>query len=274
MVKGVCGVLAVAQRLGKPTAMFGQGLGPLQDRDLRKCARAGMTKLHMLTLREGVNSPAVAAELGIPQEHITITGDDAIELAHALRPARMGSKMGLNVRTATYAGVATPDLDRLQSAVQRIMGDLAAEPQALPISFHNNEDNLSTGALLDHLEGPELSDLSGPEDIIRLTGQCRVVITGSYHAGVFALAQGIPMVGLAKSSYYRDKFTGLAAAFGEGCACLDMSDRDFPAQLHATALRLHAKAERLRPALLERAEAQIACGQIAYSRLEELLCTT
>ena len=30
----------------------------------------------------------------------------------------------------------------------------------------------------------------------------RLVITGSYHAGVFALAQGVPVLALAKSAYY------------------------------------------------------------------------
>ena len=35
-----------------------------------------------------------------------------------------------------------------------------------------------------------------------------VEVTGSYHAGVFALAQGIPVVGLLQSAYYEQKFIG------------------------------------------------------------------
>ena len=35
MVDGVCGILRLAQRMGKPTAMFGQGLGPLKTPGLR-----------------------------------------------------------------------------------------------------------------------------------------------------------------------------------------------------------------------------------------------
>lgn len=273
MVAGVCGVLAVAQRLGKPTAMLGQGLGPLHDGKLRTLARAGMANLDMITVRESLKSPAVAAGLGIAHDRITVTGDDAVELAHGLRPSRLGTKIGLNVRATDYSAVAASELAQLRVAVNRITHDLTAEPQVLPISLYNNEDVVSTGALLDP-EAFRAPIVRGPEDVIELTGTCRVVITGSYHAAVFALAQGIPVVALLKSSYYRDKFTGLAAPFGVGCVCLDMSERDFPARLHATALRLHGRAEQLRPALLERAEAQIICGQNAYSRLEDLLCTT
>ena len=243
-------MLAVAQRLGKPTAMLGQGLGPLNDGKLRTLARAGMANLDMITVRESLKSPAVAASLGIARDRIAITGDDAVELAHGLRPARIGTKIGLNVRATDYSAVAPSDLQRLRVAVSRITHDLSADPQVLPISLYNDEDVVSTGALLDP-ETFRAPIVRGPEDVIELAGECRVVITGSYHAAVFALAQGIPVVALLKSSYYRDKFTGLAAPFGEGCVCLDMSDRDFPQQLHATTLRLHAGAERLRPALLE-----------------------
>lgn len=271
MVAGVCGVLAVAQRLGKPTAMLGQGLGPLHDGKLRTLARAGMANLELITVRESLKSPAVAAGLGLAHDRITVTGDDAVELAYGLRPARMGTKIGLNVRATDYSAVAPSDLQRLRVAVSRIMTDLAAAPQLLPISLYNHEDVVSTGALLDpETFAPPI--VRGPEDVIELAGECRVVITGSYHAAVFALAQGIPVVALVKSAYYRDKFTGLAGPFGEGCVCLDMSDRDFPEKLHAIALRLHGAAERWRPALLERAEAQIADGRNAYHRLPEMLC--
>jgi colanic acid/amylovoran biosynthesis protein len=272
MVEGVCGVLAVAQRLGKPTAMFGQGLGPLRDPRLRKLARAGMAGLQLITLREDLKSPSVATELGIPKRHVEITGDDAIELAHDLRSTHRGTKLGLNIRAANYSAVAPSDLHPLRAVIKRIASDLGAEPQVLPISFFNKQDMMSTNALLDRSEAAELPRLHGPEDVIRLVGECRVVITGSYHAGVFALAQGIPVVGLAKSSYYRDKFEGLAAQFGEGCVCLNLGGRDLPEKLHKTTLELSTAAERLRPLLLERAEFQIRCAQNAYGRLQEMLC--
>ena len=272
MVQGVCGVLAVAHRLGKPTAMFGQGLGPLRDAHLRQSARAGLGQLQRLTLREGLKSPRVAAGLGVAGDRIEITGDDAVELAYDLRPSGLGTKIGLNVRATAYSGFAPSDFQALRSTVGRILADLTAEPQLLPISFVDDEDLVSTGALLDTPPPTAPKLRCAPEDVIRLAGECRLVITGSYHAAVFALSQGIPVVGMVKSPYYRDKFDGLAEQFGEGCVCLDMSARDYPKQLHQAALRQAAAAEHLRPGLLARAKDQISRGHLACARLPEILC--
>ena len=67
--------------------------------------------------------------------------------------------------------------------------------------------------------------------MIRQIQRCRLVVTGSYHAGVFALASGIPVVGLAKSSYYRDKFLGLADMFAVGCETVTLDESDCPTSL-------------------------------------------
>ena len=40
------------------------------------------------------------------------------------------------------------------------------------------------------------------DDVLTAIADCRVVVTGSYHAAVFALSMGVPAVGLAASRYY------------------------------------------------------------------------
>ena len=97
---------------------------------------------------------------------------------------------------------------------------------------------------------------------------CRAVVTGSYHAGVFALSQGIPVVGLAKSPYYRQKFAGLAAQFGEGCRVVGLPRG--AAELSADIFRAWQDAPRLRPRLQERAREQAEDSRRAYLRLKEL----
>ena len=47
--------------------------------------------------------------------------------------------------------------------------------------------------------------------LIEQISRCRLVIVGSYHAAVFALAQGVSAIGLAGNAYYLQKFEGLAA---------------------------------------------------------------
>jgi polysaccharide pyruvyl transferase WcaK-like protein len=63
--------------------------------------------------------------------------------------------------------------------------------------------------------------------------RCRVVVTGSYHAGVFALAQGIPVVATAASRYYHDKFSGLADLFGGGGDIVDVGSPNARAAIEA-----------------------------------------
>ena len=58
--------------------------------------------------------------------------------------------------------------------------------------------------------------------VIKQTARCRVVVTGAYHAAVFALAQGIPVVCLSNSPYYLAKFQGLEDLFGSGCTIVTL----------------------------------------------------
>jgi colanic acid/amylovoran biosynthesis protein len=271
-VDSICGVLAIAQRLGKPTAMFSQGLGPIGAPAVVRQASRALRRLDLLTLREGRYSPTVARQLGVRPERMLVTGDDAIPLAYELRQPKAGIALGLNVRTSGYAQMTGADIASLADVVRRLLVRFGVEPRLLPISFHDDgEDWKSTAALL-----PKGCDATGgsverPEDVVRLAGECRLVITGSYHAGVFALAQGIPVVGLAKSKYYEQKFQGLAEQFGDGCAWVLLGGDGALRRLEEVAVRLWENADVLRPLLLGRAEDQMLCGRRAYGKLKGLV---
>ena len=79
--------------------------------------------------------------------------------------------------------------------------------------------------------------------LIKQTARCRIVVTGAYHAAVFALAQGIPVVCLSNSPYYLAKFQGLEDLFGLGCATVRLSEPDLPARLAAAIERTWNSAE-------------------------------
>ena len=54
---------------------------------------------------------------------------------------------------------------------------------------------------------------TSPEAVMKNVSACRMVVTGSYHAAVFALSQGIPALTISKSAYYDSKFNGLGDMF-------------------------------------------------------------
>ena len=274
MVRGVTRTLRFAARQGKPLALLGQGLGPLENKELSEAVRGVLPDARFISLREGRSGPRLLERLNYPAERILVTGDDAIESAHTQTPALMGDGIGVSIRATSYSGVDPALFKELGAVLSRIADTLRAPLIPVPISFY--EDGQDARSLRELL-GERLTSKDGgatldsPLAVMREASKCRIVVTGSYHAGVFALSQGIPVVALNRSSYYQGKFDGLAHQFGTGCAVIALSDADWATQLTALIPTLYRDAETLRPALLESAARQIAQSREAYARLPGLV---
>jgi colanic acid/amylovoran biosynthesis protein len=271
----VLGVLALAIQRGTPIALLGQGVGPLRSPRLRAKAAAVLPSATLITLREGRAGKTVLESLGVPADRVVVTGDDAIEPAFEARPRRLGRGLGLNVRVVGYAGVTPHALESVRAGVSAAAERYDAPLLPIPIS-HNRKDS-DVRAIRDLLARPDLpmpSSLETLDGVLAQVGQCRVVVTGSYHAAVFALAQGIPAVCLSKSDYYDHKFLGLAEQFGGGCSIVALSGERTAERLTDAIDAAWAGAEEVRPALLEAAERQIAAGRAAYGRLLDLVPAT
>lgn len=275
MVNGVGSVLHTAQSLGKPTAMFGQGLGPLDKPALRKVARGSLARLHVLGLREGLTSPKLARELGVDPAVVQVTGDDAIELAYESRPVTLGDSLGVNVRIAAYAGIEDDIRIQLRQTISSLITRLKCPVEVVPISMYKHEDDeAQTRELIGIDDVPCAEPVAVAHDAICRAGRCRLMITGSYHAGVFALAQGIPTLGLACSAYYQDKFHGLADQFGPGAETVLLQGDGWSDKLLQRAEFMWQNSDILRPGLLSRAVEQIDLSRSAYQKMFELMQTS
>lgn len=262
--------LAMASQRDKPIAMLGQGLGPAESFDLLYWAKHILPKLNLLTLREQKNSLPFALRAGVVKNRIQVTGDDAVALANSFTPERLGNCIGVNLRVATYSGVQQEQLDVVRSIFSQAGNELDAELLPIPISFHDGDSDLvSLNVLLG--EGVIDDSLDDAEKIIKQVGRCRVVVTGSYHAGVFALSQGISVVGVASSDYYRHKFEGLADQFGGGCCIVDMEKTESAMRLLQTIKLAWNNAELERERLLAAASEQIQKADSAYLELKKII---
>jgi colanic acid/amylovoran biosynthesis protein len=252
---------------GARVALMGQGMGPLADRGLRARAARLLPRAALIALREGRASPRLLAELGVPAERILVTGDDAISFAWAHRPAELGSGLGINARIARYAGTALEDVVGPVAAALRTAAAAANAPLVpVPIACHGGDDDAETIRAI--LGAATTQRVGSPEQVLGRVARCRVVVTGSYHAGVFALAMGVPVVALVASPYYHDKMWGLAHQFGaDGCRIIALDRPDAPVALAGAVAAQWSGAERLRPALLAAAERQATAGRDAYRRL-------
>jgi len=264
--------LQVASRVGRCAAMLGHGLGPISDLGLRANVAATFPGLDLITLREKWTGMPLLQEIGVPTDRVRVTGDDAIELAYRIRPCRLGRCLGVSIRVAGYSGVDGNRLSALRSALHRAAPRLGAPVVLLPISYHADEsDREVLCRLLPDAEAPPATGtlMEGVEQAVRNVGRCRLVVTGSYHAGCFALAQGIPVIGLARSAYYQAKFWGLAEQFGAGCSVVRLEGDDLEDRIVQAVAAAWREAPDRGPELLAAAQRQIELGWTAYRELQE-----
>jgi len=272
----VLGTLRAAVRDGRPAVMLGQGLGPIGDPTLWAAAREVLPRLDLLFVRDGRSGARLAEELGVDAERVVVTGDDTIETAHIATPASLGGGLGVNIRVADYSGVDRDDLPWVGAAIGNAARRLGAFVVPLPVSCHPTERDsvvirLALGAGAQPLDA--VGEAPSPQELIERTGRCRVVVTGSYHAGVFALAQGVSVVALAATRYYVEKFAGLEERFRAGCSVVSLREPGAAGRLLATITERWAAAERMRPRLLEAADGQVRAGWSAYRRLAIVAAT-
>ena len=254
---------------GIPTIMLGQGIGPITDRELLARARDVLPSVGIIAVREPNIGPPVLRSLGVSDSNVFLTGDDAVAPAFAAsgRATRVG--LGVNLRVTSVAGVDSSAIAR----VRRPLGDIARSHGVsltpLPSAYRGAARDEETLRLL---LGNELSDVTGDwgmatvESLIERVGSCRVVIAGAYHVAVFALAQGIPVVALVQSDYYRSKYVGLESLFGVGCETVLLDDPKLDEKLREAVARAWERADEMRPVLLAAAERQVRWAETAFAR--------
>jgi polysaccharide pyruvyl transferase WcaK-like protein len=261
-----------AKRRGAVAAALGQGIGPITDATLLEHARAVLPSLDLITLREDRHGGPLLERLGVDPRRIVTTGDDAIELAYRERSATpSGRRIGVNLRIARYSHVDPRAAETVGLAVRAAAARHGAEPLAIPISHYPTERDGDIIAELLQSPAGAASTSDTPQAAVAQAGRCRIVVSGSYHAAVFALAQGIPAIGLTSSPYYDAKFEGLREQFGGLVGIVSLTGDDLAPRLGAAIDEGWRGADEVRPVLLDRAARQVDAGRRAYARLGELL---
>lgn len=257
-----------------PVALFGQGVGPLTDADVMRRARKIFPFVNFIALRGGRGGMELLKSMGADTSRVLTTGDEAIELAYDARREELGQGIGVNLRVASYSNVAPHMVERIKPVLHEFAKHYRAPLVPVPIAFHSwANDHLTIQKLLagfdDRSDGGVTLDT--PVKVIKQVGLCRVVVTGAYHAAVFALSQGIPVVCLAKSQDYVSKFLGLEDQFGCGCETVFLRESDFAEELRAALDRAWQSAELVRESLLKAALRQIRASQGAYERVVSMV---
>jgi polysaccharide pyruvyl transferase WcaK-like protein len=272
--KGVLGLMEIAIQRETPVAMLSQGIGPIEDGELFAAAKMVLPHVDFIALRESRAGLPLLRRLGVDQSRVITTGDDAIELAYEARPRRPGIAVGINLRVARSSEVDHKFVPMIRRAICSFSSRHNAPLVPIPIGRGvASQDARTMRQILAGVD--DLSDggetLDTPLKVIDQVARCRVVITGAYHAAVFALAQGIPAVCLAKSQYFIDKFLGLADQFGPGCEVVLLNNPRHQEELAAALNRMWRTADELRQSLQKAAWRQICTGREGYQRIAEVV---
>ena len=175
------------------------------------------------------------------------------------------------MRLSEYSALTPEGAASVARAVEAAGRRLGAPLQPIAISaVPGEEDAAALAELFDGVEDVGALEVPALHDVLAATARCRVVVTGSYHAAVFALSVGVPAIGLAASRYYEDKFLGLAEQFGEGCDVVMLAGGSGN-DLASTIAEAWARAPALRSSLRDAGARQVARGYEAYDRVAALV---
>lgn len=269
----VLDTLEAGVRIGKPAAILSCGFEPIGVQALSTKMLSVLPQLRLIACREQILSPSVVRSFGVAQQCVTVVGDEAIELAYDARQPKLGQCLGLNLRQADYAGIDAGAIGRLRELLRPIIVGLGAPVVPVPISMFGPSDSVAIAALLNGIisiaDTPHT--FAPPEGVMRQVGDCRIVVSGSYHAAVFALSQGVSVVALVASPHYRAKMEGLRAQFGVGCRVVSLDRDDTNVVLTQAIDEGWRDAQLVRLELLRAAQRQIAAGRAVYEQLRSLL---
>jgi polysaccharide pyruvyl transferase WcaK-like protein len=259
----------MAHAFHKPTAMFGLGFGPLENYSTIEKVRAVFPRLKILCFREGLTSLPLMSALGIQQDNVIVTGDDAVELAYQPGKQISGNYLGFNLRLSNASQVSENKLAEVKQVLKEVSSRLQTQIIPIPVIFKPPYDDISSikkviGSL--KVDYQDAEAINTPADLVRQISRCRIVITGAYHSAVYALAQGIPVIALAKSEYYQSKFGGLSDQFGGGCKIVYYDDPCFRFKLFEEIIDMWNRADQYRDHLLAAAECQVLSSRSAWKQ--------
>jgi colanic acid/amylovoran biosynthesis protein len=260
----------VASAVGAATALLGQGIGPMTVDRLRNRAADVLPRVDLIALREERAGPGLLRELGVADWRVRITGDDAIATTLEHPASSDARSIGVSVRVAEYAGVSPASAEEIFGPLMALGERLSAPLVPVPLSVHPHEGDVET---LSAVLGVPSDPPTSPATALERIGRCRVMATGTYHAALFALAQGVPAVCFSRSAYYDDKLLGLREMFGPWCEVITAAEPDPAARVAELVERAYAAWPEPSAELRAAARRQEEAGRAAYRLLPDLLAS-
>jgi polysaccharide pyruvyl transferase WcaK-like protein len=224
------GLMRIAQMLGKRIVILGQTIGPYLQPDEMELLKDTLPYAEMIGIREQ-STVELLTSLGIPEEKIKFQLDDAFYLGPQVIEAIPTITELLNTQRSWIAITIHPFCDPNQNngvleALARQL-DKVVETTGMPLVFIPHvATTQNSGLFSDSMVGQALARFLKPttpmtvldvyldREVYWVTSQAAMIISSRYHPLIFALATGIPCLGIYTDEYSRVKVRGALAHAG------------------------------------------------------------
>ena len=220
-------VAQLAARLGTPLVVTGQTLGPHLTERHGRLVSSIVTSAQLVGVREQA-SWQVARDLGVPEERLVLTVDDAAELSgeYAGRP----TTPYVAATFSPHAGLV--DVEEYVSALARTL-DHVVETYDVDVLLvpHHTSGDAGDGDVAMHRAVAERTTCGRVRELGQLTARetaavahgAALVLSTRYHPLVFAVAGGVPAIGVGVDRYTTVKIVGALENYGVGAYALPVA---------------------------------------------------
>jgi polysaccharide pyruvyl transferase CsaB len=203
------GVLALARRRARRTAVYAQGIGPLRGGPVRAAARRVLEGVDLITVRDAGSLRTLGA-LGVRRPPALLAADPAFLLAADVTP-RVRHEVAAWGR-GIHAGLALRAWGdgAWQPAVAQAAGALTARHGVrwICLAMHPPGDTAVAASMAARLGAGArvVREAMSAREMLALVGRLDLLLGMRLHALVFAAVQGVPFVALS----YDPKVAALA----------------------------------------------------------------
>ena len=195
-------LLKTAQKLGKKTILYANGIGPLYEDKNKEKTKLLMQKITFAMIRDK-NSYDYLAEMGIETQKLRLTEDEAMtvgENSHLnsykkdFKEFIKGEYIVISVRKQKHRSVEF--LEKFSAAVNAICRENGLIPVYL--AMHPKEDGKISEYLAALNKNAYLADVGGDiSKALAIVRSAEAVIAMRLHALIFAAVFNVPMIGIA-----------------------------------------------------------------------------
>ncbi len=192
-------VLRLAERLGKKTMIFANGIGPITSPKSRRKTAAAVEKATAVTLRDPKSAQELR-DMGVRRKDLTVTADPAL----LLKPGKPEDGLKLLCGADVSGGFFTVALRHWKNDVfLSTVGDACRKIKEgynltpVFISMQQDVDKSANEIAAERVPGGIFVGGSvTPEELMALIGQSRFIIAMRLHALIFAANSGTPAIGI------------------------------------------------------------------------------